>query len=252
MVDLQTLADYTNTLLDIGRFKDYCPNGIQIEGSTKIKTLVSGVTANQALIRAARDLQANALLVHHGYFWKGENPALTGMKQRRIKALLESDISLLAYHLPLDAHPDYGNNAALAAQLGLQIDGVVDKGPAKDILFYGRLPNRMAVTEVNKHIEARLGRPPLIIEADGAQINTVAWCTGAAQGFIEQAIALKVDAYLSGEVSEQTTHIAREAGIHFIAAGHHATERYGPMRLGEHLAQKFGIEHHFIDIENPV
>ncbi|MBN1378553.1 MAG: Nif3-like dinuclear metal center hexameric protein [Gammaproteobacteria bacterium] len=252
MVGIDELVTYTNSLLDIERFDDYSPNGLQIEGRGQVVTLVSGVTANQKLIDAAIAADADAILVHHGYFWRGENPVLTGMRRRRIKTLLENDINLLAYHLPLDAHPQFGNNAALARELDFRIDGVMDEGPAKDILYYGRLQESLSAQELVQQVAERLGSQPLLIEGSDREIESIAWCSGAAQGFIEEAVALGVDAYLSGEISEQTTHIAREMGIHFIAAGHHATERYGSAELGEHLAEQFDLEFQFIDIDNPV
>jgi dinuclear metal center YbgI/SA1388 family protein len=209
------------------------------------------VTASQAFLEAAIDAGADAVLVHHGYFWKGEAAALVGMKRRRVKTLLENDVSLLAYHLPLDAHPEYGNNATLARELGFIVDGVIDAGPGRDILFYGRLPEPEAADTLGERIGARLGRRAVVVGGTGRPVQSVAWCTGGAQGLIDEAVSLGVDAYLSGEISEKTTHIARESGIYYIAAGHHATERYGAPALGEHLAGRFGIAHQFIDIDNP-
>lgn len=251
MADLKKIVEYTNKLLNIQAFNDYCPNGLQIQGKSGVNKLVSGVTASLALIEAAIEARADALLVHHGYFWKGEDPVISGLKQKRIKRLLEHDISLLAYHLPLDGHLELGNNAALARQLGIQIAGVADSGPGKGILFYGHLEQAMTVEAFFKHISCCLQREPLLIRGGEKTISSIAWCTGGAQGMIEQAAVLGVDAYLSGEISEKTTHVARESGIHYFAAGHHATERYGPMALSGHLASHFSIEHEFIDIDNP-
>ncbi len=251
MVDIEELVSYCNKLLAIERFNDYCPNGLQVEGRREVVSLVSGVTASQKLIDAAIEVNADAILVHHGYFWKGENPVLTGMRRQRVKSLLERDISLLAYHLPLDAHPQFGNNAALAEKLGFTIDGIVDEGPAKEILFYGRLAEPLIASEFTAFVADRLGSEPTLIPGSNHDIESIAWCSGGAQGYIEEAASLGVDAYLSGEISEKTTHIAREMGIHFIAAGHHATERYGPASLGEHLAQQFDLEHRFLEIDNP-
>lgn len=251
MIELKTLVDYCNQLLEADRFRDYCPNGLQVEGRPHIGKLVSGVTASHAFLEAAIAAGADAVLVHHGYFWKGEAAELTGMKRRRVKSLLEHDISLLAYHLPLDAHPEVGNNAALARELGLTVDGVADQGSGRDILFYGKLPQPSAADTWAETIGRRLGRAPLIVGGRDQPIQSVAWCTGGAQGLIGEAVSLGVDAYLSGEISEPTTHIARESGIYYIAAGHHATERYGAPALGEHLAQHFGFEHQFIDVDNP-
>ena len=251
MVALKELSVYCNALLNTEHFQDYCPNGLQLEGRPEVSTIVSGVTASQALIEAAIQANADLLLVHHGYFWKGENPTLTGIKRRRIKSLLDHDISLLAYHLPLDAHRDYGNNAALARVLGFQTDGVVDQGPGADILYFGRLAQSLSLQVLSEHIFERLAREPTVISAGDFRIRTIAWCTGAAQRLIEHAADLGVDAYLSGEISEQTMHIARESQLHYIAAGHHATERYGPQALGDHLAQRFNLQHQFIDMPNP-
>lgn len=251
MSTLREIASYTDALLEIQKFSDYCPNGLQVEGRQDLRTLISGVTASQALLDAAVEANADAVLVHHGYFWRGESPALIGMKRRRIKTLLDNDVSLLAYHLPLDAHLLYGNNATLARELGFRVDGVADSGPAKDILFYGELTKALVANDLRDLIAARLGGSPLLIEASARPVKSIAWCTGGAQGYIDEAAKLGVDAYLSGEISEQTTHSARENGVHFIAAGHHITERYGVAALGNHLAEKFGIAHQFIDIDNP-
>ena len=252
MVKLLDLTNYTNDLLGIGQFSDYCPNGLQVQGKNEVQTLISGVTASQAFLDAAIDDGADALLVHHGYFWKGEDPCLTGMKKKRFAALLRSDVSLLAYHLPLDAHPEYGNNAQLAKLLGFTTKGRFGRGPGDELGVYGELAQPMSPQELADHLLARLGREPLHIAGASREIRTVAWCTGAAQSYIEQAVSTGVDAFVSGEISEQTVHVARETGIHFYAAGHHATERYGVQALGSHLAQRFAIEHRFIDIDNPV
>lgn len=250
MVELTALVAYADKLLEADRFTDYCPNGLQVEGRREVRRLVSGVTASQALIEVAVARGADALLVHHGYFWRGEDPRLIGIKQRRIKTLLEGGLSLIAYHLPLDAHPIYGNNAQLGARLGIQVDGSFNAGSTTGIGLYGHLPEPSAGQDFALHLECVLGRAPLHVPAPGP-IRTLAWCTGAAQGFIQEAVALGVDAYLTGEVSESTVHIAREAGVHFFAAGHHATERYGVQALGAHLAEPFAIEHEFVDIDNP-
>lgn len=252
MVDLKDLLRYLDDLLEVERFQDYCPNGLQVEGRARLERLVCGVTASQALLDAAVKAEADAILVHHGYFWKGEELPIVGIKKRRLATLLQHDISLLAYHLPLDAHPVYGNNVQLAQVLGLSVEGSFGTATNSAIGLYGRLPRPMHATDLAEHIGSVLDRQPLHIGDGGAPIQTVAWCSGAAQGFIEEAVRLGVDAYLTGEVSEQTVHLAREHGIHFYAAGHHATERYGARALGEHLAGHFGIEQQFIDIDNPV
>lgn len=252
MVDLKDLLRYLDDLLEVERFQDYCPNGLQVEGRDRLERLVCGVTASQALLDAAIEAGADAILVHHGYFWKGEEATIVGIKKRRVATLLQHDISLLAYHLPLDAHPVYGNNVQLAQVLGLSVEGSFGPSTNPAIGLYGRLSRPMSATDLAGHIDSALGRPPLHIGDGAAPIQTVAWCTGAAQGFIEEAAQLEIDAYLTGEVSEQTVHLAREHDIHFYAAGHHATERYGARALGEHLGGHFGIEQQFIDIDNPV
>ncbi|MGD8925902.1 MAG: Nif3-like dinuclear metal center hexameric protein [Thioalkalispiraceae bacterium] len=251
MVNLNELVRHCDDLLEVDRFHDYCPNGLQVQGREQVKTIVSGVTACQALIDAAIEQQADALLVHHGYFWKGEDARIVGMKRRRIQSLLTADISLLAYHLPLDAHPLLGNNAQLADKLGITIEGQFGREqPA--IGLYGSLSSAISVADFLAIVRERLGREPLHIPGEIKQIQRIAWCTGGAQSYIEQAVDLGVDLYLSGEISEQTTHIARETGTHYVAAGHHATERYGVQALGEHLSGHFGINHFYIDIDNPV
>ncbi|MEA3641618.1 MAG: Nif3-like dinuclear metal center hexameric protein [Lamprobacter sp.] len=250
MTSAVELADHCNLLLGVERFSDYCPNGLQVEGRRPIRRLLTGVTACQRLMDAAIEAEADALLVHHGFFWKGEAAPLTGVKGRRIRALMRADISLLAYHLPLDAHPQLGNNR----QLGLRL-GLVDAQPSADadeLLWSGALAAPMTGARFAEQVGQALGREPLHIAVVDRPLHRVAWCTGAAQNAIERAAALGVDCYLSGEVSEQTVHLARELGIDYLAAGHHATERYGVQALGAELAGIFGIEHQFVEIENPV
>ncbi len=252
MVALREILVYLEQLLQPNRFQDYCPNGLQVEGHEHIKHIVTGVTASQALLDVAVAQNADAVLVHHGYFWKGEQLEITGIKKRRLQTLLKNNMSLLAYHLPLDAHPVYGNNIQLAEVLDLCVTGSLgDEGP-KELIFSGELAHAMEAEAFAQHIQKSLGRSPLHIPGDNNKpIKTIAWCTGGAQGFIEHAVTAGVDAYLTGEISEQTVHIARESGVHFYAAGHHATERYGVKSLGEHLSQQFSISCHFVDIENP-
>ncbi len=251
MVELSKLVRYTNTLLDIGAFKDHAPNGLQVEGCLEVERLVSGVTASRRLIQIAIGRCADALLVHHGYFWRGEDACVTGIKRDRLKQLLSNDISLLAYHLPLDAHPELGNNVQLARLLGFSIQGGLDDEVRPGLGFYGSLSEPSTVDALERRLCAVLDREPLHIAGGPATIQTVGWCTGAAQDLIERAAARKLDAYISGEISERTVHVAREAGIHYFGAGHHATERYGPKALGEHLAQQFNLQHEFVDIGNP-
>ncbi|MCP4697640.1 MAG: Nif3-like dinuclear metal center hexameric protein [Gammaproteobacteria bacterium] len=252
MFDLADLAAYTNKILDSVAYKDYCPNGLQIAGCSRVDKIVSGVSASLALAEAAIAAGANVLLVHHGYFWKGENPCLTGIKRKRIGRLLAADVSLLAYHLPLDAHPIYGNNVQLAKILGIQIEDVPSSDSIGSMMLSGSLPEPVPGEVFAAHIARTLGRPPLHIAGNERPVRRIAWCSGSAQGYCEQAAQQGADAYLTGEISEQTVHVAREYGIHFYAAGHHATERYGVKALGNHLAKHFGIAHEFIDIDNPV
>ena len=252
MVTLAELVNYTNELLDIHQFSDYCPNGLQVEGKSELQKIVSGVTASQAMVDATIDAGADALLVHHGYFWKGENPCITGMKKKRLARLLDANVSLLAYHLPLDAHPELGNNAQLAQLLGFKAEGKFGRGPGDQLGVFGSLDSPLSPEALIAHIQTKLGRAPQHIAGSASEIGSIAWCTGAAQGYIEQAVGTGVDAFVSGEISEQTVHVARETGIHFYAAGHHATERYGVQAVGEHLAGHFSISHQFIDIDNPV
>ncbi|MEH6357406.1 MAG: Nif3-like dinuclear metal center hexameric protein [Pseudomonadales bacterium] len=249
---LSDIIGLCEQLLEPRQFKDYCPNGLQVEGASLVTKIVSGVTASQELIEAAIAQGAQLILVHHGYFWKGESPQVVGMKRNRLKALLANDISLLAYHLPLDAHSTLGNNAQLADLLGLQIEQGMEPGNERSIGLIGRLPEPMSGDEFAAHIETKLGRKPLHIKGSEGLISRVAWCTGAAQGMIDTAAELQADAYLTGEISEPTVHSARELGLHFYAAGHHATERYGVQALGEYLSAQLGVEHVFVDIDNPV
>ena len=252
MIDRATLVDYCNKLLDSGAFQDYCPNGLQVEGREQISLLVTGVTASQAMVDAAVAAGADMLLVHHGYFWKGESAPITGIKQRRLKALLANDLNLLAYHLPLDVHAELGNNVQLAQLMGWSISGGLEPGNPRSVGLHGELPEPRSGEEVAADLARVLHRQPQHIAGNDRPIKRIAWCTGAAQGYIDKAIALGVDAFVTGEISEPTVHAARENGIHFFSAGHHATERYGVKALGEHLAQHFGIAHRFIDIDNPV
>lgn len=253
MAQLRQIVTYCNDLLRIQDFRDYCPNGLQVEGKTEVKKIVSGVTACQSLIDRAVESRADAILVHHGYFWKGEDASIVGPKKNRIATLLGNDTSLLAYHLPLDAHSDYGNNVELASRLNFKVKGCVEQGAAKGLLWFGELDDELSAAQLAQLIEDRLERQPLHLASTSQQtIKTIGWCTGGAQGYIEQAAELGLDAYLSGEVSEQTYHLARELDIHYFAAGHHATESYGVQALGQHLASHFGLQHEFIDISNPV
>lgn len=252
MARLSELNAELNSLLRPGQFKDYCPNGLQIEGRSEVKKLVTGVTASQALVDAACDAGADAILVHHGYFWQGEDQRIKGSKRKRIKKLLENDISLFAFHLPLDVHESLGNNAELAKLLGIEIHGDLKKQDNRPLVLTGSLTRELSFENFVGLLTDKLDRAPQAIEGVAAEIKTIAWCTGAAQNYIELAIEAGVDAYLTGEISEQTFHAAKESGIHFFGAGHHATERYGVQAVGKYLADKFSIEHAFIEIDNPV
>ncbi len=252
MTTLREVLSLLEATLEPARFNDYCPNGLQVEGRAELRKVVTGVTASQALLDEAIARGADAILVHHGYFWKGEDPTVRGMKKQRLKTLLSHDVSLLAYHLPLDAHPVLGNNAQLAARLGLTLDGSLQPGNPKAVGNSAFLHEALSPEALAARLTQVLGRTPLHIPGTATQIRRVGLCTGAAQGYIEQAVALGLDAYISGEISEPTVHVARECGIHYFAAGHHATERYGIQALGEFLAQQLGLEHEFVDIDNPV
>ena len=249
MATLEAVAAYINDLLHIQDFRDYAPNGLQVEGRRVVNKIISGVTASEALIDAAIEQDADTILVHHGYFWKGEDPCLTGMKGRRIRKLIKHDINLLGYHLPLDAHHKLGNNARLAELLGFVSEGVMDE---QGVGNYGVMKRPCSLQTLGQHIEKVLARKPLLIAGGDHPIQRVAWCSGGAQKYLQSTVKFGVDAYLSGEISENTVHEARELGIHYIAAGHHATERYGVQALGEHLSNKFDIEHQYVDIVNPV
>ncbi len=249
---LKELVAYLDEQLQVQRFKDYCPNGLQVEGGAQVSKLVTGVTANQALLDAAVECGADAVMVHHGYFWRGESPVITGMKRRRLGTLLANNLSLLAYHLPLDAHPEWGNNACFGRLLGIDQQAPLDSEDSQGVGSIGSLQQPVQLADLVEQVNEITGRKALCIGDEGVQVQRIAWCTGAAQGYIETALSSGAEVFISGEVSEQTVHVAREEGIHFIAAGHHATERYGVQAVGEHLASTFGIEHRYIDIDNPV
>lgn len=252
-MNITTLLNHLNELLKPHKIKDFCPNGLQVEGKKEITKIVTGVTASKALIDEAIAKKADAVLVHHGYFWKNESPCITGMKYQRIKALLDNNINLIAYHLPLDVHPELGNNAQLAKLLGIEVTGLVEPNNPYSVVVKGELPEAISADEFNAHISAKLQRESLHLPSSSNKpIKTLAWCTGGGQGYIELAAEQGIDAFISGEASEQTTHVAREMDIHFFAAGHHATERYGAKALGEYLAEKFDLDVEFVDVDNPV
>ncbi len=243
------LESYLNTLLDVGRFKDYGPNGVQVEGKPEVRKLVSGVTASLAFIEAAIEQQADAVLVHHGLFWRGYEGRITGWLKRRIELLLAHQITLFAYHLPLDAHAELGNNAQLGAKLKLLADGRFGE---QDLGFIGSAAQALTPAALTALLTYRLGRAPVLVEGQpGRPLSRIAWCTGGAQGYFEAAIAAGADAFITGEISEPQAHLARETGVAFLACGHHASERFGAPAVGAHLAENFGLEHTFIEIDNP-
>lgn len=242
------LQNTLNQLLSVEQYQDYAPNGLQVEGKPHVERVVLGVTASMELIEKAIAEKADAIIVHHGYFWKGEPSVITGMKQRRIKALLEHDINLYGYHLPLDGHETLGNNAQLADDFGASHAAAV---APFDLLWQGELDN-VGLEDFAKQVHHALGREPLVIAGGTHRIKRLAWCSGGAQGELAKAVALGADAYISGEVSEKTFHEAKEYGIHYIAAGHHATERGGVRALAEYLNQHTTLQCTFIDCPNPV
>lgn len=247
------LEHYLDQLLKPEQVKDYAPNGLQIQGKEKINKIVTGVTASQALINKAIEENADAIIVHHGYFWKNESYVIRGIKHKRIKALLDNDINLFAYHLPLDIHPTLGNNAQLAKLLAIDVIGPLELGNNLSVAMQGQLPNSCLGAVLAQNINEKLNRACLhIAPPSNKEIKTIAWCTGGGQDYIELAAEQGIDAFISGEVSEKTTHIAHEMDIHFFAAGHHATERYGVKALGECIAKEHGIDVVFVDIDNPV
>lgn len=252
MATIFDIAEYTDRYLNISRYKDYCPNGLQLESDREVSRLVCGVTACLDLIDAAADAQADAILVHHGYFWRGEDAALTGMKARRVRRLFETGIGLLAYHLPLDAHSEVGNNVQLARLLNMRVEGPLEDDVSAPIALRCRLDTPCSASDFAGHISDVLEREPTLIADAATVVETVGLCTGAAQDYINYAVRHKLDAFISGEISERTTHTAREEGVCYYAAGHHATERYGVQALAQHLAEYFGFEAIFIDIDNPV
>ena len=248
-MDRTQLLNEIELLLNPSQFKDYCPNGLQVEGTNSITKIACAVTASQAVIDAAIDWQADALLVHHGYFWRGEDSDIVGMKYQRVRRLIAANLNLLAYHLPLDAHPSLGNNAQLAQKLGLEVSG---QSPTEPLIWYGAHPNNPTLKDFCQIIETSLERKPLFIGDAHARLGRVAWCTGGAQDYIHEAALLGANTYISGEISERTYHEARELGVNYLACGHHATERYGIQALGQYLSTQFGLEYCFIDEDNPV
>ncbi|GAA5002607.1 Nif3-like dinuclear metal center hexameric protein [Acinetobacter puyangensis] len=252
MAKLVDIVKWCDQTLQSHQFKDYCPNGLQIEGCTEVETLVSSVTASLSAIEATLDLKADALIVHHGYFWKGEPSPLTGLKGKRIKQLMQADVSLIAYHLPLDAHTTLGNNAALADLLGIHITAALDPQERFPIGNIGTLSQPLSPQDFASLLAQKLGQVPVHIATDKESIQTIGFCTGAAQDFLYKAAQAGCDAYLSGEVSERTFHEAQEYHLDYFAAGHHATERYGIQRLAEAVAKTFNLSYQYIELNNPI
>ena len=247
MTDRAALELRLNQLLEPARFKDYGPNGLQVEGRAEVRHLVCGVTASLALIDAAMAAKADAILVHHGLFWRGQDGRVTGWMKQRLARLLQHDISLFAYHLPLDAHPVLGNNAQLGLRLGWTADARFGE---QDLGFMARI-EPVALDALAAHVQHTLGRGVTVVPGDGRPLRRVAWCSGGAQGYFEPAIAAGADVFITGEISEPQAHYARETGVAFIAAGHHATERYGVQGVGAQVAQDLGLSWQFIDVDNP-
>jgi dinuclear metal center YbgI/SA1388 family protein len=252
MISRDELGDYLHDYLGCDGFSDYAPNGLQVEGNPSIHRICTAVTAAEAIIKKAGALKADALLTHHGYFWRGEAPALIGMKRRRVGQLITHNMNLFAYHLPLDCHPVVGNNACLADLLGVSNIQMHTAGKTPNLLWSGTLNHALTAASFSELISKKLKRMPLYVSGTEKRIQHVAWCSGAAQDFIEEAHLLGADAYLSGEISERTYYQAQELGLHYFSCGHHATERYGIQALGLHLSEHFALEHQFIDSDNPV
>jgi dinuclear metal center YbgI/SA1388 family protein len=298
-VNLYDLVEYLDVYLQCAQFKDACPNGLQVSGKTQIRKIIIAVTAAQSVLDVAAQSSADAVLVHHGYFWKGETPCIVGVKRKRLATLLQHDMNLLAYHLPLDAHPVVGNNVQLSLQLGITKINRLENGLLYTGEFIEPLPGPLLQAAISQtlarpaqHIAQQFAlktaetasltnnatpeinsdcykgenrdsppylspigsiqRKPLHIAVINRPIQTIAWSTGAAQDSIVQAASLGVDAFLSGEISERTYYLAQELNIDYFACGHHATERYGILALGKHLAEKFSLDVEFVDTENPV
>ena len=242
-------------LLAPERFKDYGPNGLQVEGRTTVRKIVSGVTASRALIEAAIHAEADAIFVHHGLFWRGQDGRVTGWMRQRLGLLLGDDVNLFAYHLPLDAHPELGNNAQLGLQLGLLAHaGSTGRFGEQALGCLGEPADGQAFADgqaLEERLRSVLNRPVARVDGASGAIKKVAWCTGGAQGYFEAAIAAGAQAFITGEISEPQAHYAREMGVAFLACGHHATERYGAPAVAAHVAAQLGLTHEFIDIDNP-
>ncbi len=254
-VDSRVLANWLDDTLQAARFKDYCPNGMQVEGRSEVGHIITGVTASEALLRAAVERGADAVLVHHGWMWRNEDRRVIGTRRTRMALTLKNDLNLYAYHLPLDAHPTLGNNAQLARVLGLaparRDDGAPLTCGQDGLIWLGHATGVQTLGQLGERVAQSLGRQPLVVGDPDLPLGQIAWCTGGAQGMMGDAVDAGASAYITGEVSESTVHLARETGVGFIAAGHHATERYGVQALGQAVAEQFGIKVEFVDIDNP-
>ncbi len=244
------LVTRVNELMEIDRFEDYCPNGLQVEGREEVRSIVTAVTASIHAVEAAVERNAELLLVHHGLFWKGEDPRVVGPRRKRLKLLLENEINLVAYHLPLDAHPELGNNAQWAQSLGCSVEGTLESA---ELVCWCELDEPLGAEELAERVAAGLGgRLPLVINGRQRPLKRIGWCSGGAEDYVVHAAEAGLDAYLTGEVSERSYHEAMEREICFFSCGHHATERSGVQALGGWINQEFGLEHHFVDEPNPV
>jgi dinuclear metal center YbgI/SA1388 family protein len=243
------IETYLQTLLQADTFKDYGPNGLQVEGSPQVRCIVSGVTASLAFIEQAIAAGADTLLVHHGLFWRGQDGRLTGWLAARVRALMAANVNLLAYHLPLDAHAELGNNAQLGVQLGWLAD---ERFGEHKLGFIGAVnPAQNSIAALAAKVHQQLQRAPTVLPGDGRVLRRVAWCTGGAQGYFDSALAAGADVFVTGEISEPQAHLSRETGVAFVACGHHASERFGAPALAAHVAARFGLRHVFIDVDNP-
>lgn len=252
MIAQQQLTRYLDEYLACGSYKDYAPNGLQVEGRASIQRIASAVSASQEVINKAIALKVDALFVHHGYFWRGEPLTITGIKRQRIASLLAHEINLFAYHLPLDCHPVVGNNACLGRLLLIDTISTHEAGSTANLLWRGVLKAPRSVSQFSDDLTKILMQSPGVIEGGDHAISTVVWCSGGAQDFIDKAHQLGAQAYISGEISERTYYQAKELGLHYFSCGHHATERFGIQALCEHLAERFSLSHQFIDTANPV
>lgn len=249
-MDRNALLAYLDATLTPASFKDYCPNGLQVEGRAQIERILCGVTASQALLDQAVAEGVDAVLVHHGYFWRNENAAITGLRKKRLQTLLSNDINLIAYHLPLDAHPQLGNNAQLALRMGWEVSGYFGE---QNLGCIGKPIQRIEnVGSLTQQLMQLLAHKPMVIGDLNGPVERIAWCSGGAQSYFEDAIDAGAQVFVSGEISESTVHLARESGTAYIAAGHHATERYGICALAEQLQAACGVQAWFVDLYNPV